>query len=99
MGDEDELRVLLHAAEHPDEPPDVRIVERRVDFVEQAEGTRLVFEEAEHQRDGRQRLLTARQQLNALQTLAWRLGDNFDPAFERLIFVEQREPGTATAKE
>src|SRR2546428_384229 len=38
--DEDELRPVEHAAQHLDEPSDVRIVERRVDFVEQAERAR-----------------------------------------------------------
>src|SRR5687767_11153955 len=35
--DQDELRLVLHAAEHLDEAPDVGVVERRVDLVEQAE--------------------------------------------------------------
>src|SRR5213594_4330100 len=97
--DHDELRVLLHAAQHLDEPADVRIVERGVDFVEQAERARLEPEHREHQRDGRQRLLAARQQLHALQALPRRLGDDFDAALERVVLVEQRQPGPAAAKQ
>ena len=88
-----------HAAQHLDEPADVRIVERRVDFVEQAERARLVFEDREHQRDRRERLLAARQQLNALQPLARRRGDDVDAALERIVLVEQREAGAAAAEQ
>src|SRR5918996_2283966 len=91
VGDNDELRMLLHPAKHLDETADIRIVERRVDFVEQTERTRLVFEHREHQRDGRQRLLAAGQQLNALESLPRRLRDDLDAALERIGFVEQRE--------
>src|SRR5450759_5803432 len=45
VGNEDELRVFLHALEHLHETPDVRIVQRRVDTVEQAERARAVFED------------------------------------------------------
>src|SRR5207247_229701 len=55
MGDHDELRVQLHAAQHLHEPPDVRIVERRVDLVEETERARLVLEHGEHERDRGQR--------------------------------------------
>src|SRR5687767_13441676 len=33
--DEDELGVVVHPLQHLDEPPDVRIVQRSVDFVQQ----------------------------------------------------------------
>ena len=91
--DQDELRVLLHALEHLDEPADVRIVERRVDLVEQAERARPVLEDGEHQRHRGQRLLAAREQLDALEPLAWRLRDDVDAALELIVLVEQDEPG------
>ena len=91
--------MVLHASQHLHEPSDVRIVERRVDFIEQAEGARLVSEEAEHQRDGGERLLAPRQQLHALEALARRLRDDFDAALERVVLVEEREAGAAAAEE
>ena len=95
--DEDELGVLLHAAQHLHEPADVRLVERRVDLVEQAERARLVLEQPEHQRDRRERLLAAGEQLHALQALARRLRDDLDAALERVVLVEQRQAGAAAA--
>src|SRR5436190_23453345 len=97
--DEDELRAVEHPAQHVDESSDVRVVERRVDLVEQAEQARLVPEDREHQRDGGERLLAARQQLHALQPLARRRGDDVDAAFERIVLVEQRQTGAAAAEE
>src|SRR2546427_3604444 len=97
--DEDELSVLLHAAQHFYEPADVCVVEGRVDLIEEAERTRLVLEEPEHQRDRGERLLAARQQLDALEALARRLRDDFDAALERIVLVEEREAGAAAAEE
>ena len=91
--------MLLHAAQHLDEAADVGIVERRVDLVEHAERARLELEHAEHQRDRGERLLAAREQLNALQPLARRLRDDLDAALERIGFVEQRQPGAAATEQ
>jgi len=90
---------MQHRAQHLDEPADVGVVERRVDLVEQAEGARFVLEEPEHQRDGRQGLLAAREQLDALEPLAWRLRDDFDAALERIVLVEERQAGAAAAEQ
>ena len=97
--DEDELRVVLHAAQHLHEPPDVGIVERRIDLVQQAERARPVLEDAEHQRHRRQRLLAAREQLHVLQPLARRLRDDVDAALERGRSRRADEPRTAAAEE
>jgi hypothetical protein len=99
VGDENELGVRLHRPQHLHEAADVGIVERRVDLVEQAERARLVLEESEHQGDGGERLLAARQQLDALQPLARRLGDDLDAALERIALVEQRQAGAAAAEQ
>src|SRR4030095_15545175 len=86
-------------AQHLHESSDIRIVERRIDLVEQTERTRLVLENRKHQRDRRQRLLASREQLDALQTFArWR-GDDVDAAFERIVLVEQRQPGAPSSEE
>ena len=86
-------------AQHLDEPSDVGIVERRVDLVEQAERAGLVLEEREHQRDRGQRLLAAGEQLDALQALARRLRDDLDAALDRVVLVEQGQPGASAAEE
>src|SRR5712692_3915881 len=99
VSDEDELGVLLHAAQHFHEPADVGVVERRVDLVEEAERARLVLEEAEHERDGGERLLAARQELDVLEPFPRWLRDDLDPALERIVLVEQREAGAAAAEE
>src|SRR5262245_7961227 len=99
VGNDDELRVLLHPTQHLDKAADVGVVERRVDLVEEAERARLVLEHAEHQRDGGQCLLAAGQQLDALQALPRRLRDDLDAALERIVFVEQREAGAAAAEQ
>ncbi len=62
-------------------------------------GLGLYLKQAEHQRDGGQRLLAARQQLHALQALARRLGDDLDAALERIVLVEQRQAGAAAAEQ
>src|SRR5205807_1646035 len=67
--------------------------------VEQAERARLVLEDGEHERDRRQRLLTAGQELNALQPLAGRRRDDIDAAFEWIALVEQREAGMPAAEQ
>src|SRR5262249_44207479 len=58
---DDELRLAQHASKHVHESADIGIVERRVDFVEQAKRAWLVLEHAEHQGDGGERFLAARQ--------------------------------------
>src|SRR5262249_31786959 len=99
VGDENELGVLLHALEHLDEAADVGVVERRVDLVEQAERARAVLEDGEHQRHRGEGLLAARKELNALQALARRRGDDVDAALERVAFVEWYQAGLAVAVE
>ncbi len=62
----------LNCDQHAHEAADVRIVERRVDLVQQAEGARLREEDAEEQRQRDERALTAREQVDALRALAAR---------------------------
>src|SRR5208283_2648388 len=44
VGDNDELRLCAHVPDQAREPPDVRLIQRRIDFVQDAEGARLVAE-------------------------------------------------------
>ena len=98
MRDQDELGVLLHALQHLDEPADVGVIQRRVDFVEQAEGAWTVFEDGEHQSHRGERLFAARQELDALKPFSRRLRDDVDTAFELVAFVEQHKAGAAAAE-
>ncbi len=58
--DEDELHALRHFLDRVAETSDVVVVERCVDLVQQTERRGIQFEDREHERDGRQRLLAAR---------------------------------------
>ena len=65
-------------AQHSRETIDIRLVERGVDFVEDAEGTRLAAEDGEQQGNGGERLFAAAQERNTAQLLAGRAGDDAD---------------------
>src|SRR5208282_3119949 len=73
VGDNDELRLRAHVPDQACEPPDVRLIEWRIDFVQDAEGTRLVTEDGDQQRQRGHGLLAALKQQNVLQALSrWR---------------------------
>ncbi len=57
--DDDELRIRLEFVQHLHEAADVRVVERRVDLVEQTERARLRQENSEQKREGYERSLAA----------------------------------------
>jgi hypothetical protein len=73
------------------EAPDVRFVERRVEFVEQAERRGLDHVEREQQRHGGERLLPAGEQRDALEPGAGRLGDDLDAAFQDVVGLDELE--------
>ena len=85
--DDDELHALGHLLDDLREAPDVRVVERCVDLVEQAERRRVQLEDREHERDGRQRLLAARQQMNRADLLAGRARHDRDARGEHVLAV------------
>jgi len=62
MGDNDELCTVGEAAQEAGEAGDVRVVERRLDLVEQVEGARTCQEQAEKEGNRAERLLAAREQ-------------------------------------
>src|SRR5450830_351274 len=68
--DEDELCLLGKLHEERREAVDVRLVERGIDFVEDAERRRLVLEDRDEECDGRERLLAAREESDRLVPLA-----------------------------
>src|SRR6476646_4288957 len=58
VSDDDELNASRHLAHDLRETTDVRIVERRIHLVEQAERRRIELEDGEDERDGCQRLFS-----------------------------------------
>ena len=66
----DELRLLRECLERLREAADVRLVERGIDFVEDAEGRRVHGQQREEQRDRRERPLAAGEQRQAADPLA-----------------------------
>jgi chromosome segregation protein len=79
VGDDDHLRFGGQRAQLLAEPDHVRLVQRGVDLVQQAERGRVDPEDRDQQRRRRQRPLAPGQQRQALQPLARRLGDDVDP--------------------
>ena len=59
VGDDDELALRDEAIQHPDKAIDVRLVERRIHFVEHAERTRPHHVNGKEKRDGRHGALAA----------------------------------------
>ncbi|MPN15485.1 hypothetical protein SDC9_162819 [bioreactor metagenome] len=60
--DDDELRMNQEPLQHANEPVDVRFVQRCIQLVQHAEGTRLHLVNGEEQRHGRHGLLTTGEQ-------------------------------------
>ena len=89
-------RHLLHQRA---EAVDVGVVERRVDLVEHADRRGIGQEHREDQRQRRQRLLAARQQRQRRRLLAGRLGDDLEPAFQRILALDHLEPRLAAAEQ
>src|SRR5579859_4840554 len=70
--DDHELRAVRVLPQQRDEAPDVRVVECRLDLVQQIERARPREEERKEERDRAERLLAARQERQPLHTLAGR---------------------------
>src|SRR5712692_6205393 len=88
VGDEDELRLARHLAHEVAEALGVGIVERGIHLVEEAEGRRVELEEREDERDRGERLLAAREELDRLILLAWRLREDLQASVEHLLAGE-----------
>ena len=99
VGDDDELRLVGEAPERVGEAPDVGLVERRVDLVEDAERDRPDLEHGEQQGDRRQGPLAARQHRERLGLLARWPGDDLDAGRAQVGRVGQRQLGEAAAEE
>src|SRR5215211_7156593 len=97
--DDDELCVRLEFVEHPYEPPDVRVIERRVDFIQQTKRARLRQKYPEQKRQSYESPLATGQQVNSLCALSpWRRV-NLDVTLERALRILQSEVAFATAEQ
>src|SRR5947199_223542 len=99
VGDEHELRSRGHLADELIEATDVRLVERRVDLVEQAEGCGADQEQRQDERRRGERLLTAREKPERLELLACRLDDDLDPRLASLFRRDELEARLAVREE
>src|SRR5262249_50568622 len=77
------------------EAVDVRLVQRSVHLVQDAEGGGLVAEDRDEERDRRQRLLSSREEQDRLIPLAGGMRDDLDSRFEEVRFVEEPHFGGA----
>ena len=87
-----------HVLHHLAEAVGVRIVERRVDLVQQAERRRVQLEEREHERNRRERLLATGKQVDRRVALAGRLRDHLHARIEDLL-AGQHELRLAAAEQ
>ena len=85
MGDDDELRLFGKFFEEAGEFVDVRLVQRRLDLVQHAEGHGAQHEDGEEDGDGGERPLAAREQRDLGQLLAGRAGDDLDARREGVV--------------
>src|SRR6185369_2171097 len=98
VGDDDELGLRQEPLQDADEAVDVRFVQRRVQFVQHAEGAGFDLVNGEQQSDCRHGLFAAGKQGDALQLFARRTGHDVDATFEHVTFVHQNEVGFAPAE-
>src|SRR5262249_1585672 len=97
--DQDELRAVRHLADELVVSGDVRLVERRVDLVEHAEGGGLVLEDGKNERDRGERLLAAAHEIDVAELFARRLRDDLDAGFQKVLGVREHELGSASGEE
>ena len=79
--------------------PDVLIVQRRVDLVEEAEWARLGKKYSEQERERDQRFLAARQKMDPLCALAARRRVDLDVPFERGLRILEAQIALTAAEE
>src|SRR5438309_4197285 len=99
MRDHDELRALAVLPQERDEAADVRVVERRLDLVEQIERTRPREEQGEEERDRTQRLLAAREKRQPLHSLARRPQLDLDSRLALLVLGVRQAQAPLAARE
>ncbi len=98
VADEEELRFLGHGAHQSGVALGVGVVQWCVHLVEQAERRGVELEDGEHQGDGGERLLAAREQVDGLVLLAGRLGHHLHAGVQDLL-SRHHQPGVAAAEQ
>jgi hypothetical protein len=94
-----ELCVLLEFLKKADEAADIRLVERGVHLVENAEGRRLDEIDSEEKRQGCERSLPTRKKVDSLRPLpAWRRMD-LDCGLEGVVGIGKPEVALASLEE
>ena len=92
-------RLVQELAHHQVEALDVGLVQRRVHFVEDAEGRGARAEDGEEQRDHGHGLLAAGEQRDVARFLARRARDDLDARFQDVFAFLQQQVGLAAAEE
>src|SRR2546428_12518763 len=93
--DDQELTPRAELGDHLTEAIHVRVVERRVDLVQDRERARVDLIEREHQRQGCKRSLAGGKKRHVLQSLAWRLDKDLDPGARTVVTVGVAKRGAA----
>ena len=96
VGDIDELHTRRHLFNHTGITPHVGVIQRRIYLIQHTERRRVELEDREHQRNGRQRLFTTRQQVNGAVLLARRARHDGHAGVEQVIAGQLQIGVTAT---
>ena len=91
MRDYDELSFVTQLRDKSRKPVDIGIVQRCIDLVQNADGTRPITEDCNKQRQRGQCFLSAGKEQYVLQALAGRLRDDVDAAFQYIGVIQQLE--------
>ena len=83
--------LLGHLIQKLAEALDIGIVERRIDFVEDADRCRVGQKQRENERNGGQRLLASRKKSEGGKALSRRLSHDLNASFERVVAFDPFE--------
>ena len=99
MTDDQQLCLLTKLGDEPQEPVQVHVVKRGLNFVHDVERRRSTAEDREQERECSERAFTTRKQRQLLDVLAARLGFNFDAGVQEVVGHRQHEATVATREE
>ena len=99
VGDDDQLGGVPELAEDLQQPPQVGVVERGLDLVQDVERGRPGPEDRHYERDRGQRALPAGQQRQPLDLLARRPGLDLDPGDQQVVGLGKDQPALAAGEQ